>query len=37
MRHETPVRRRNTSGKDTFRLTVKPVGGTACSTRLTVG
>ncbi|CAM3699548.1 hypothetical protein [Nocardioides zeicaulis] len=28
--------RRDTAGKDTFKLTVKPVGGTACSTSLTV-
>jgi hypothetical protein len=28
--------RRNTAGTDTFRLTVKPFGGTACSTKITV-
>jgi hypothetical protein len=28
--------RRNTAGTDTLRLTVKPVGGTACSTKITV-
>jgi hypothetical protein len=28
--------RRNTSGTDTFTLTVSPVGGTACSTRVVV-
>ncbi len=29
--------RRNTSGKDTFKLSVQPVGGGACSTKVTVG
>jgi hypothetical protein len=28
--------RRNTSGTDTFVLTVRPVGGTSCSTRVVV-
>lgn len=28
--------RKNTAGKDTFKLTVKPAGGSACSTKLTV-
>lgn len=28
--------RRDTAGKDVFRLTVRPVGGSACSTSLTV-
>ena len=28
--------RRDTAGKDTFKLTVSPVGGSACSTKLTV-
>lgn len=28
--------RRNTSGKDTFKLRVKPVGAGACSTKVTV-
>ena len=29
--------RRNTAGSDTFVLKVKPVGGTSCSTKITVG
>ena len=28
--------RRNTAGTDTFKLTVKPVGGTACSAKITL-
>jgi hypothetical protein len=28
--------RRDTAGTDTFRLTVRPAGGTACSTRATL-
>jgi hypothetical protein len=28
--------RRNTAGTDTFRLTVRPAGGTACSTKVTL-
>lgn len=28
--------RRNTAGKDTFRLTVTPAGGSACSVKLTL-
>ena len=28
--------RRNTSGTDTFTLSVKPVGGSACSVRVTL-
>ncbi|MDR7255479.1 anti-sigma-K factor RskA [Nocardioides sp. BE266] len=27
---------RNTRGKDTYQLTVKPAGGSACSTKVTV-
>jgi hypothetical protein len=29
--------RRNTAGKDTFKLTVTPAGGSACSLKVTVG
>ena len=28
--------RRNTAGKDVFKLTVTPVGGSSCSTRITM-
>ena len=28
--------RRNTAGTDTFRLTVRPAGGTACTTKVTL-
>ena len=30
------VHRRNTAGKDTFRLTVTPAGGGSCSARITM-